>query len=267
MVQTSERIVSTDSERALLLYMIGVILIVGGLIIAFFVIFQRRKNKILLEKMKDKQRFEEELSNSRIEIQEQTLKNVGQELHDNVGQLLSYANMQINLLSSLVKDELKSKVGDTQAVISDTIDEVRALSKSLNQDAIANFGLIQSVRNEVNRINKLGKIRADLIMKDEGFSFKNSQEEIILFRIVQEFISNSIKYSEAEKIEIKIENHPTHILMELSDDGKGFNPDIVEKGSGLINMESRAKLINTGISLSSEEGKGVRLKLLYPSVR
>ncbi|MBT8259508.1 MAG: histidine kinase [Bacteroidia bacterium] len=264
MVQTEEQLISTDSERALLLYMIGVILLVAGLIIAFFIIFQRRKNSILIEKMREKQKFEEELTNSRLEIQEQTLKNIGQELHDNVGQLLSYANMQLNLLSSLVKDGIKSKVDDTQAVIGDTISEVRALSKSLNQDVIASFGLIESIRNEMARINKLGQIEAEFMLMNDEVAFNNPNDEIILFRIVQEFISNTIKYSEATNLDINMTHYPEYILIRLSDNGVGFDESDIEPGSGLINMKSRAKLINTDFEFTSRPGEGVSLKLFYP---
>jgi len=101
MVQTSEQLVSTDAERYLLIYMIAVLVIVTALVILFFMVFQKRKNKLLLDKVKREREFEEELVKTQTEIQEKTLKNVGQELHDNVGQLLSVANIQLSLVSSL----------------------------------------------------------------------------------------------------------------------------------------------------------------------
>ena len=65
--------------------------------ILFFIAFQKRKNKLLLQQFKARQQFEKELANSQLEIQEQTFKNIGWELHDNVGQLLSVASMQLNM--------------------------------------------------------------------------------------------------------------------------------------------------------------------------
>ena len=104
MVKSSEHLVSTSAERSLLIYMIAVLVIVTGLVILFFMVFQKRKNQMLLDKIKREREFEEELVKTQTEIQEQTLKNVGQELHDNVGQLLSVANMHLSLVASLVKD-------------------------------------------------------------------------------------------------------------------------------------------------------------------
>ena len=126
---------------------------------------------------------EEEIAKTQLEIQDQTLKNIGQELHDNVGQLLSFTSMQLNLVSSLAKDGIKEKIEDTKEVVKDTIQEVRALSKSLNSDVILNLGLKQSIQNEVNRLNKLKTIEAELIIEGEEAELINKKDEIILFRI------------------------------------------------------------------------------------
>jgi signal transduction histidine kinase len=140
MVQTSKRLVSTDAERYLLVYMIAVLIIFTALFIVFFMVFQKRKNKLLLDKIKRQQEFEEEISKTQTEIQEQTLKNIGWELHDNVGQLLAVASMQLNLLATQVSEEIKEKGNDTNKVISESLKEVRSLSKTLNNEVILNIG-------------------------------------------------------------------------------------------------------------------------------
>ena len=153
MVQSQDRLVSTDAERYLLVYMIAVLVIVAALIILFFVVFTKRKNKILFDKFKQQQAFEEELAKTQLEIQEQTLKNIGRELHDNVGQMLAYANMQLNALGATVTDIIKPKVEDTKKTIDTSIEEVRALSKTLNSDVALNLGLNESLANEIKRLN------------------------------------------------------------------------------------------------------------------
>ena len=263
MVQTQDSIVSTDAERYLLVYMIGVLVIVSALIIIFFVVFQKRKNKLLIDKMKQQQAFEEELAQSQLEISEQTLKNVGQELHDNVGQLLAYANMQLNLVSSIASETVKTKVEDTKTVIENTIQEVRSLSKSLNSDVISNFGLVASIENEVDRINKLNKLKASFNLGGEQLSFNEPKDEIILFRIVQEFLSNTIKYADAQTLNIQLNFENGMVIIKISEDGKGFDINTVNKGSGLINMKSRADLIKAKLDLNSAPGKGTELVLHY----
>ncbi len=264
MVQTSERLVSTDAERYLLVYMIAVLVIVTALVIVFFIVFQKRKNKLLLDKIEKQREFEETLIEAQTEIQEQTLKNVGQELHDNVGQLLSFASMQLNLVSSLVSDSIKEKVDDTKAVVKDAIEEVRALSKSLNNDVILNLGLKTSIQNEVDRLNKLEKITSKLTIEGEAFKLQNTKDEIILFRIIQEFMSNTIKYSEAENLGIALHYSNDFLKITVQDDGVGFDMNTIEQGSGLINMKNRAVLINTSFNLETSPNNGVRLMLDYP---
>lgn len=264
MVQTSEQLVSTDAERYLLIYMIAVLVIVTGLVILFFMVFQKRKNKLLLDRVKREREFEEELVKTQSEIQEQTLKNIGQELHDNVGQLLSVANMQLSLVSSLAQDSIKTKVDDTKAVISDAIKEVRGLSKVLNSEVILNLGFQESLNTEIERLNRMSVIKGELISSGDKGVCKNNKDAIILFRILQEFISNTVKYSKASQLTITLNYDKDNLEIIAEDNGVGFNLENVKKGSGLINMESRARLTNTEFSLISNPNQGTKLSLNYP---
>src|SRR5690606_8643446 len=144
--------------------MVSILIILCGLIVVFFVVFQKRKNKLIMEKIRQQQQFEEEISNTQVEIQEQTLKNIGQELHDNIGQLLSVANMQLSILNTQVPEDIKESFTETKNVIRDSLGEVRALSKSLNSEVIVNRGFQLSVQNEIERLNKLKLLNAQLII-------------------------------------------------------------------------------------------------------
>ena len=251
MVQSQDRLVSTDAERYLLVYMIAVLVIVAALIILFFVVFTKRKNKILFDKFKQQQAFEEELAKTQLEIQEQTLKNIGRELHDNVGQMLAYANMQLNALGATVTDIIKPKVEDTKKTIATSIEEVRALSKTLNSDVALNLGLNESLANEIERLNKLNSIEASITISGQEIILPNKKDEIFIYRIVQEFLSNTLKYAEAEQVSITLNYKPETLIIVVKDDGIGFNENTVKKGSGLINMQSRAQLINAKLTMSS----------------
>ncbi|MGJ8593572.1 MAG: sensor histidine kinase [Aquaticitalea sp.] len=259
-----DQAVSTAAERYLLAYMIAVLLIVTTLVIVFFIVFQKRKNKLLLDKIKQQQEFDEEISRTQTEIQEQTLKHIGWELHDNVGQLLAYASMQMNMLHAQVGDDMKASVNSTADVIRESLKEVRSLSKSLNNDVILNIGFEQSIANELNRLKRMKFASAELIIKGDKKELQDKKHEIIIFRILQEFFSNSVKYSEAKNLQIKLDYSPEKLRIEASDDGKGFDLATAEKGSGLINMKSRAELINSSFDLFSKPEEGVRLTLEYP---
>lgn len=258
-----DKAVSTAAERYLLVYMIAVLVIVTTLVIVFFIVFQKRKNKLLLDKIKQQQEFDEEISRTQTEIQEQTLKHIGWELHDNVGQLLALASMQINMLSAQVSDDMKESVNSTADVIKESLKEVRSLSKSLNNDVILNIGFEQSITNELNRLKRMKFASAELHIKGHKRELQNKKHEIVIFRILQEFFSNSIKYSEAKNLKVVLNYQPEKLIIEASDDGVGFEIATAEKGSGLINMKSRAELINSTFDLYSKPKEGVRLTLEY----
>ena len=256
--------VSTSAERYLLIYMIGVLLIVTSLVVIFFIVFQKRKNKLLLDKIRQQQAFEEELSITQTEIQEQTLKHIGWELHDNVGQLLAYASMQLNMLGAKIPEDMKSTLDLTTSTIKESLKEVRSLSKSLNNDVILNIGFEKSITNELDRLKRMKFASPELHIKGNKRPLDNKKHEIILFRILQEFFSNSVKYSEANNLKVTLEYLDDKMIIIASDDGKGFNVETAKKGSGLINMKSRAELIDATFQIHSKPNEGVQLQIEYP---
>ena len=266
MVQTPERPVSTEAERDLLIYMIFALFLVTSMVIVIAVVFQRRKNKLIEEKIKQKEAFANEMQTIQAEVQEETLRFIGRELHDNVGQILAYANMQIQMISKIAQEQLKEKVVGTSDTIKKGIEEVRSLSKSLNSDVILEKGLVATVANETERLRrfKFEEVVFDYNSRDDSGIEKTHQ--LVLFRIIQEFLSNSLKYSEAQKVEVHFNFSPTDLNIVLKDDGHGFDMDTVEAGSGLINMKKRAELINTFITIESAKGEGVKVEMVYPLI-
>ncbi|WP_066220559.1 sensor histidine kinase [Formosa haliotis] len=264
MVQPAEQIVSTAAERYLLVYMTAVLLVVCTLIIIFFITFQKRKNKLLRDKIEQQRIFDEEISRTQIEIQEQTLKHIGQELHDNVGQLLSVAFIQLGMLGKQIDPELEPYVSENKDLVKESLDELRAISKSLNGEVVMHRGFQDSINNEIKRFNKLGRIDAEVIIEGDSSLLENKKDGMILFRIFQEFLSNTLKYSEASHLKTRINYTPNCLMLYAEDDGVGFDINKIEQGSGLINMESRAALINAHFKLKSKPDQGVSLQLKYP---
>lgn len=249
-------------ELLLIVYFIVVILLLTTFGIVFFITFQKRKNKFIYEKYEAEKRFEKELTQSKLEIQEQTLKNVSWELHDNIGQLLSVANMQLNMLSRAVEEPAKGSVIEIKEVVSNSLQEVRSLSKSLNNEVINYAGLEASVKNELARLMRLNIIETSFEVS--GVSLEIAQKEsIILFRILQEFFSNVIKHSKADLLEVNFVYNAENLKILAKDNGVGFNPDEVNKSSGLLNMQSRAELIKTDFVLNTSQTMGTSLSLSY----
>lgn len=121
-------------EVLVLIYFIATIFILVLFVVVFFIAFQRRKNKLLIRQFEAVQAYEKELARSQIEIQEYTLKNIAWELHDNVGQLLSVINLQLNVLGKRLPTGFDKEVNEIRDVVRQTVQEVRSLSKVLNND-------------------------------------------------------------------------------------------------------------------------------------
>ncbi|WP_232817816.1 sensor histidine kinase [Winogradskyella tangerina] len=217
-----------------------------------------------MKNIEQQKQFDEELLITQQEIQEETLKQVGRELHDNVGQLLSVATMQMNSVAKVVDSEIKPKVASASEALKESLAEVRNLSRSLNSDVIANLGFEATVKNEIDRLNKSGLIEAKLNTVGERVNFENNKDEIILFRILQEFISNTLKYAEAELIIVSLSYDSSLLTITAEDNGVGFDHDQIEQGSGLTNMSKRSELINAEFQLESVQNEGTTLSLSYP---
>ena len=248
---------------ALIAYVAFFVLALIVVFVVFFTAFQRRKNQLLFDKINQQKVFDEELVKSQQEIQEATLKHIGRELHDNVGQLLAFTTMQLKAFEKVAEKDILPKLTNAQEAVASSLTEVRALSRSLNNDVILKTGFDTTVKNEIKRLNNSGLIEASFNVFGENANFENGKDEIILFRILQEFFSNTLKYANANKLEVNITYSDKDLVLNVNDDGDGFDFETIEKSSGLINMENRSELINAEFNLTSEKGKGTQLKIKY----
>lgn len=246
--------------------MLLILLFVCAFTVLFVLFFLKRKNILVLKQLEEKQKFEKELAKTQIEIKENTLKNIGWELHDNVGQLLSVANIHLNMLQNDVPDSKKERFIETKQVIAKAIQEIRSLSKTLNNDVILEKGLAASIQIELERFNRLNFLKA--VFKAKGPTKElDSSDEIIIFRMVQEFFSNVIKHAKAENLEVLLHYKTNELHLRLRDNGVGFCTKTTPSNSGMATMKSRASLIGAQFNLTSQMGEGTSLELIYPYER
>lgn len=232
-------------------------------ILVFILVFyyQKKKHQFLLRQKEQKQKFEETLTKTQVEIHEHALQNIAWELHDNIGQMLSVARLQLNRMAQKAKDN--EKITEISQLIGNSLEEIRSISKTLNLDIINDIGLIKSIQLEIDRFNRLNFIDSKLEVKGETYKISN-KAQIILFRIVQEFFSNTIKHAQATELYVKLDYTPKYLSIFVKDNGTGFKIEKVQKGSGLINMQSRAAIIDTQMNLTSDQ-EGTTLRLTYPN--
>ena len=232
------------------------------LVFILFTVFQKRKIKFITERNEAILRYQEEVARSQLEIQETTLKNVSWELHDNIGQLLSVANLELNILTNTAAYKEEERLIEIKGLIGKSLQEIRSLSRNLNREVINQIGLVESTKNELNRLERLKIL--DTSISTSGKIWQPPQDDaLILFRIIQEFLNNVIKHAKASLLNIDFKFSETEILMTAEDDGIGFDTNLIAASSGLVNMKSRAALINAEYSLESVEEKGTILVIKY----
>lgn len=239
-------------------------LILAIFIIVFVLLHKKRQRKNRMEKAQLRSRFDQELLRTRLEIQEQTLKNISQEIHDNIGQMLSLAKLNL----ALVEESGDPRISNSHQLVSKAIQDLRDLSKSMHTDYISETGLQRAIEYEVEMICKTGILHARLEIEGQPRRL-DRQKELILFRIVQESITNVIKHANASSIIITMDYSLRNFLLRISDNGKGFepfmNPEDQSTGIGIRNMQHRAQLIGGLFELHSMPGNGTSITIQLPN--
>lgn len=241
-----------------IVYVVTTVLVVllVATMVTLFVVFSRRKDKLLLEQKEAQKKFEREIAETEIEIREETLKNISWELHDNIGQLLTLAKIQL-------QSATKETIGEVSETIGKSLSELRLLSKLINPDAIKKIKLKEAIQLEIDRFNRLNFIKSELKVTGKE-QIINEKASIVIFRILQEFFSNTIKHSRATALNVSIDFSNNELNIEAKDNGVGFDKeDIQGKGIGLQNMKNRAELIGANANIVSVPKQGTTLTINY----
>lgn len=237
-------------------------------IISFAFLFQRRQVQFRAEKQALHEAYQREILQSQIETQNQTLQHLGEELHDHIGQLLAVAMLQLNVLDEkLEQTPHQTNVQQTGSLLRQVLNDLRTLSKTLNTDALTQLGLHDSIALELERIRRTGRYQTRLTVTGEPRPL-NPQVGIVVFRMVQEAISNTLKHANAKTILVGIDYPPDRFRVRITDDGKGL-PETqgglpTVSGQGLSNLHRRANLLGGHCTVFSEPGEGCAVTIDLP---
>ena len=219
---------------------------------------KRAHEKTLME-------FDHTLLQSRLEIQEQTFKAISQELHDNLGQILTLAKLNLNTLSLDNHDQSREKINGAIDLITQTIQSIRDLSRNLHADIISKIGLMQALESEIRIIEKLGILHPVFQVEGQPIPLE-TDKSLIIFRIVQEALHNVVKHAQASILEVSIKFSVDQIRLTIADNGIGFNwPESRDKGSGLRNMNDRARVIGAQFDMQPAATNGTVITLTIPN--
>lgn len=261
---------STESGILLIIILGTLILVSSSTFIIVFLFYFRRKQLInRQEKASLQAQHQQEILQVQLEIQNQTLQHISGELHDNIGQLLSLARFQLNILEAEEAPSLQ-QIEEVNDIVGKTIDELRGLSKSLDGDFVKNFGLAESLAHELGRIRNTGKYQTEILIDGEVYRLEG-QKEIVLFRVVQEVLNNILKHAGAKTIHISLQFTPAHFRLTVQDDGKGFDYEAVlgrelsRSGAGLRNIQRRSEMLGGTCFFQTAPGQGTAVHIQLPS--
>ena len=239
----------------------------AGFIIYFMFLYRQKQLLHAEEEKRLKAEYEQALAESQNEIQEDVLRHVSSEIHDNLGQIASLLKIHLHTLP--VAENGIEKLNESKELLSRLIHDLKALSINLNTNYIYENGWVHALENEVLRINKT-KILQAFFSSQEIRIHIDPGKEIFLFRMAQEILNNVIKHAQATEIHINIQLRNNTLEASFKDNGCGFDVDgmlsngIKAKHSGLLTLQKRGQLIGAEVKIESKLREGSEFIIILP---
>lgn len=251
--QANEILITILGGSAILLFL--------GLTLIFLIIVYRKKQKeYFYQKEQLEESFRKELLKAQLETQEQTFHSLSQELHDNIGQVLSLAKLNMSVIELNSKGEMDESISQTKSLLNTAINDLRDISKTLNTDYVKEKNLAESIDRELGMLRRTRKFEATLEVEGQPF-FISAERRLILFRIIQESLNNIVKHAGATFITVSLHYKPDSLLILIKDNGSGFDTALTPKGVGLLNMNHRSGMIESTVALESIPGQGTTVRI------
>ena len=240
------------------------LLLVAVGIIALVMVYRRKQAEYIHEQNRMKAAFEKELLEAQLEMQEQTMKHIAQEIHDNIGGTLTLAKLNLNTIRSEQQNGSSEKIGNAKELVTKAISDLRTLSKTLHGEAVLSTGIARAIEMELRLIDKTASFQTSFSVTGTPFSL-DQQKELILFRTVQEALNNAMKHSGATQIHVELHYINNELHLSIADNGNGLDLAAIEKdpekGSGLRNMQNRTKLIGGNLTIDGSSGTKIQISL------
>ena len=240
-------------------------LLFAGFIVTYLVIYWKRKVQHRQEVEKMQMVFTSEVLKSQLEMQEQTLTHISQEIHDNVGQVLSLVKVQVNILAE--KNTLdKNTIYSIKENLGKALTDLRNMTRSMNTQRVLSWSFTEELTHEINRVHSTGLLAINFACEGEERPLEQ-HNKLVLFRIFQECLQNIIRHAEASASYINLVYDSSQLLLTVQDNGKGFIPaSVTGKGLGLQSIRSRAQLIGGTAVIDSTPGKGTLITITIPCI-
>jgi PAS domain S-box-containing protein len=232
-------------------------------VITTFIDITERKEleeKLLREEI-SKQKI---VTKATLEGQEKERKQIGEELHDNIGQQLTTTKLYLEIARATANEATLELISLATKSISDVINEVRNLSRALTPRSLGDLGLVESIKDLCDSIRTTQVFAIRFYHKNLDENGLTENLKLTLFRIIQEQINNILKHADATTILIRLVADAEQLMVSISDNGKGFDPYKVKKGLGINNIINRAEIFNGQVDIKTAAEEGCTLVVTIP---
>jgi|SRR4051794_11024439 len=208
-----------------------------------------------------------------LHAQEEERARVARDLHDEVNQSLTGLLLRLEAAREAAPPELEGELAETKALANQAMGELLSLARQLRPTALDDLGLVAAIEGQVEQLRR-GEIDAALDAEGD-FSDLGVDAQLVVYRVAQEALSNAARHSGAKRVEVRLRRTPISesgsssaegggVLLEVSDDGRGFAFDESERGLGIGGMRERALLIGTELTIESRPDHGTTVRLTVP---
>lgn len=220
------------------------------------------------ERLKRSSKLLRELATHLQSIREEERTMIAQEIHDELGQVLTALKIQVSLLANKLnknQEPLKQKINSLADMIDSSVESVQRISSKLRPGILDELGLIAAIEWQAEEFEKLTNIKCSLVLPKEEIILERNKTTAI-FRIFQEALTNIARHSEANKVVITLFNHQSNIYLEIQDYGKGITQEQIKdfKSLGIHGMRERAIVFGGQVSIEGIAGTGTKVKVEIP---
>ena len=220
------------------------------------------------EKLQRTSKLLRELATHLQSIREEERTMISQEIHDELGQVLTALKIQISLLAKKLnknQNSLKQKINSLADMIDSSVESVQKISSKLRPGILDELGLIAAIEWQAEEFEKLTNIKFSLVLPKDEIKLERNKTTAI-FRIFQEALTNIARHSEASKVTVSLLKHQSIIYLEIEDNGKGISQDQVKdfKSLGIHGMQERAMVFGGQVYIEGITGKGTMVRVEIP---
>jgi PAS domain S-box-containing protein len=200
-----------------------------------------------------------------IKTQEEERNRVASDLHDSIGQQISALKFYFDSIQKQKDEKLRIQLlKKTEALIDNVSDEIRNICFQLMPRSVEKFGIGQSIKQLADLIHFSTGIKFDVKIEEKTDKL-DPNVSMSVYRVIQEFVNNSIKHAKCKNIGIHLSIKPKLLTLTMTDDGIGFTNDAsLKKGNGIDNINLRIKYLKGELDFNPEKNKGVKLNIAIP---